>query len=274
MSLEDNSYLEFDFAISPLEPAREILIAELGELEFESFVEQETGLLAYVPKKSFKENSLENLFILQNPDFKISWSSKEIVQQNWNVEWERNFAPIMVNDSCMVRAPFHSQENVKYDIVIEPKMSFGTGHHETTHMMLAHILKHDFKNKKVLDMGCGTGVLAILAEKKGAQHVDAIDVDVWCYENALENVKRNDCKNINVAQGDPQLLHHKVCRLIERPWTSFFKWILFGRFGHHKCKMQGAWIGISQKFGKESLGLSKICKLVQVASMYGLSRKT
>ena len=115
----------------------------------------------------------------------------------------------MVDDQCAIRAPFHEAFDVEYDIVIEPKMSFGTGHHETTHMMIQHILGTDFTNKSVLDMGCGTGVLAILAEKKGAISLEAIDIDNWCYLNSLENVSRNDCHHINVLEGDASLLDGK-----------------------------------------------------------------
>ena len=112
----------------------------------------------------------------------------------------------------MVRAPFHEKPTVDYDIVIEPKMSFGTGHHETTHMMLAQILAHDFKGKKVLDMGSGTGVLAILVAMKGAKDIEAIDIDNWCYLNALENIERNNCSHIKVYEGDASLLDGKEVR--------------------------------------------------------------
>ncbi|PWL38178.1 50S ribosomal protein L11 methyltransferase [Flagellimonas aquimarina] len=207
-------YIEYNFKINPAQPATDILIAELGEVGFESFVENDAGLLAYVLKSDWKEDILKDLFILQNPDFKITWSSKEIVQQNWNAEWEKNFHPIKVGDQCMVRAPFHDSENVAYDIVIEPKMSFGTGHHETTNMMLQHILDTDFEGKSVLDMGCGTGVLAILAKMKGAKSVDAIDIDEWCFLNSKENVERNNCNNIEVYQGDSSLLANRKYDII------------------------------------------------------------
>lgn len=202
-------YLEYDFKIKPLQPASDILIAELGDLGFESFVENEEGLLAYILKSEWKEQTLDDLFVLQHPDFEITWTSKEIEQQNWNSEWEKNFHPIRVGDGCMVRAPFHAKEDVTYDIVIEPKMSFGTGHHETTFMMLQHILNTDFEGKSVLDMGCGTGVLAILAKMKGARSADAIDIDEWCYLNSLENVERNNCADIQVFQGDRGLIQYK-----------------------------------------------------------------
>jgi ribosomal protein L11 methyltransferase len=202
-------YLEYDFKINPLQPAADILIAELGEAGFESFVENDSGVLAYILKSECKEGILDDLFVLEHSDFDITWTRKEIEQQNWNAEWEKNFHPIKVGDRCMVRAPFHAAADVEYDIVIEPKMSFGTGHHETTHMMLEHILENNFKGKSVLDMGCGTGVLAILAKKRGAGPVDAIDIDEWCYLNTQENVERNDCSDIQAFQGDRGLLKEK-----------------------------------------------------------------
>ncbi|MFD1095153.1 50S ribosomal protein L11 methyltransferase [Salegentibacter chungangensis] len=200
------SYLEFKFQIEPLQPAAEILIAELGYLGFESFVEEEDGVTAYIPKEEFEDDLLAGVHILQSEEFEITYSSEEIEQVNWNEEWEKNFSPILVDDKCSVRAPFHPQPDVEFDIVIEPKMSFGTGHHATTHMMIQHILKNDWEGKDVLDMGCGTGVLAILTALKGAKNIDAIDIDNWCYLNTLENIERNNCEHINVDEGGAELL--------------------------------------------------------------------
>lgn len=205
----DNIYIEYVFEVSPKEPATEILIAELGEIGFESFVESEYGVTAYIQKNDWKENILEDVFILKSEAFSINFKYNEIAQTNWNAEWEKNFNPIKVDDLVSIRAPFHTNPNLKYDIVIEPKMSFGTGHHETTHMMVQHLLNLDLADKKVLDMGCGTGILAIFAEMKGAQPIDAIDIDAWCYENSIENVERNNCKNISVYEGDAALLDNK-----------------------------------------------------------------
>ena len=203
------NYLEFKFVIEPPQPASEILIAELGLAGFESFVENEDGVTAYIPKEEFEAESMTGIHILQSNEFEISYTQQEIEQVNWNEEWEKNFHPIMVNETCSVRAPFHPKPEVEYDIVIEPKMSFGTGHHATTHMMIEFLLKHDFKDKTVLDMGCGTGVLAIVAEKRGACAVDAIDIDNWCYQNTSENVERNECSRITAYEGAAELLDGK-----------------------------------------------------------------
>lgn len=202
----DAIYIEYSFKVSPKEPATEILIAQLGMVGFESFVENEEGVVAYIQKKDWVETILEDVFILNSDDFKIEYVFNEIAQTNWNAEWEKNFNPIQVDDKVSVRAPFHENPNLEYDIVIEPKMSFGTGHHETTHMMIQHLLDLELSNKKVLDMGCGTGILAIFAEMKGANPIDAIDIDNWCYENSIENAERNHCKNISVFEGDASLL--------------------------------------------------------------------
>lgn len=206
---EEMNYLEFSFVIQPAQPASEILIAELGQAGFESFVENEDGITAYIRKQDFRAGILEDIQVLDSEEFHISYAQKEIEQVNWNSEWEKNFHPIVVNDECGVRAPFHPKAQVKYDIVIEPKMSFGTGHHATTYMMIEFLLKNDLKEKRVLDMGCGTGVLAILADKKGAAAIDAIDIDSWCFENTTENVERNSCHRINVYQGAAALLTNK-----------------------------------------------------------------
>ncbi|MCP4055385.1 MAG: 50S ribosomal protein L11 methyltransferase [Mesoflavibacter sp.] len=202
-------YKGYYFKVEPLQPAVEILIAELGYAGFESFVETEEGVTAYIQKDEWNQNILEDIQILNSDEFDITYTHEDIEQTNWNAEWEKNFNPIVVDNVCAVRAPFHEKFDTEYDIIIEPKMSFGTGHHETTHMMIQHILQNDFKDKSVLDMGCGTAVLAILAEMKGAKPIDAIDIDNWCYLNSLENVERNNCKYISVYEGDASLLNDR-----------------------------------------------------------------
>ena len=205
----DSIYIAYEFSVTPKNPATEILIAELGHVGFESFVENDNGVTAYIQKQEWNSNILDDLYILGSAEFKIKFSYHEVIQTNWNKEWEKNFNPIQVDGQVSVRAPFHENPSLKFDIVIEPKMSFGTGHHETTHMMIQHLLALDLENKKVLDMGCGTGILAIFAEMKGAQPTDAIDIDSWCYQNSIENVQRNGCKHITVLEGDSSLLKGK-----------------------------------------------------------------
>ena len=201
-----NIYIGYHFTVEPKELGSEILVAELGELPFESFIETENGVSAYIQKEFWNENILDDIYILGNEEFKISYEFEEIEQVNWNEEWEKNFTPIDVDGKCYVRAPFHEKSNAEYEIVIEPKMSFGTGHHETTHMMIQHLLETELVGKKTLDMGCGTAILAILAEMKGAKPIDAIDIDNWCYLNSIENAERNNCNQISVYEGDASLL--------------------------------------------------------------------
>jgi ribosomal protein L11 methyltransferase len=212
--MSDTVYIEYHFKVDPPQPASDILIAELGEAGFESFVEQDDGVLAYIQKAFWSKELLNSIQILSSPLFEIRHHFREIEQQNWNASWEQHFEAIQINDECMVRAPFHPVPKVRYDIVIMPKMSFGTGHHETTHMMLQHILNHDFQQKTVLDMGSGTGVLAILAEMRGAIEVHAVDNDHWCYLNALENVERNHCRNISVHENDVRFLGERQFDII------------------------------------------------------------
>lgn len=213
-NLMSNIYLGYHFTVEPKELGSEILIAELGELPFESFIESDLGIVAYIQKDLWADGILDDLFILKSPEFTISYVVEEIDQVNWNEEWEKNFEPIDVDGNCHVRAPFHPKTGAEFDIVIEPKMSFGTGHHETTHMMIQHLLEMNVVGMKTLDMGCGTAILAILAEMKGAQPIDAIDIDNWCYLNSIENAERNNCQHITVYEGDAALLQNKKYDLI------------------------------------------------------------
>ena len=209
-----NVYLGYHFTVSPKELGSEILIAELGEKPFESFIETDYGFSAFIQKNLWTEDVLNDINILENPDFNITYTFEEIEPVNWNEEWEKNFEAIDVDGLCHVRAPFHPKTDAKFDIVIEPKMSFGTGHHETTHMMIQHLLETDVTGLKTLDMGCGTAILAILAEMKGANPIDAVDIDNWCYLNSIENAERNNCKHISVYEGDATVLKDKKYDLI------------------------------------------------------------
>ncbi len=209
-----NVYLAYHFSVEPKELGSEILIAFLGEKPFESFIETENGFSAFIQKDLWTKTILDDITLLHSPEFTISHTIEEIDQVNWNEEWEKNFEAIDVDGKCHVRAPFHPKTNAEFDIIIEPKMSFGTGHHETTHMMIQHLIETDVTNMKTLDMGCGTAILAILAEMKGAKPIDAIDIDNWCYLNSIENAERNNCTQITVYEGDASLLKDKKYELI------------------------------------------------------------
>lgn len=200
-----NNYLEFNFKIEPLQPWNEILMAELIDVGFDSFTEEHEGILAYIQKDIFKEEDLKNLHLLQNPDIKISYTFSEMPNINWNEEWEKNFSPINVEDQVSIRAEFHENQNLPHEIIIQPKMSFGTGHHATTYLMIQQMLDMNFKGKTVLDMGCGTSVLAIFAKQQGAGKTVAIDIDEWSVENSIENAARNNVE-LEISQGTAENL--------------------------------------------------------------------
>lgn len=202
------NYIEYKFQVTETEPWNEIIIATISELPFESFVENENGFEAYIPANQENENEIKE--VLDTLDMvEFSYTRTEIEQQNWNATWEENFTPILVNDQCLIRAEFHETvENIPFEIIIQPKMSFGTGHHSTTHLMVEYILETEFTGKDILDMGCGTSILAILALKKHANYAECIDIDEWAVENSIENGKRNGV-SLDAKMGDNSLLGTK-----------------------------------------------------------------
>ena len=200
-----NNYLEFNFKIFPLQPWNEILMAELIEIGFDSFTEEHDGILGYIQKDLFNENQLKEINLFKNDEVKISYTFQEMPNINWNEEWEKNFSPINVENQVSIRAEFHENQNLPHEIIIQPKMSFGTGHHATTYLMIQQMLDLDFQNKAVLDMGCGTSVLAIFAKQKGAGKTLAIDIDEWSVENSVENAERNGVE-LEVSQGTAENL--------------------------------------------------------------------
>ena len=201
-------YIKVTAQITP--PAAEkcdVLMALMGDAGYESFVETEGGIEAFIPLSQFKSEMLDEIR-LPFDQTKVMYSWTEIAEHNWNEEWEKNyFKPIIINNQCIVRSPFHeAQPDIPIEIIIEPKMSFGTGHHETTSMMIEGILEHDFSGKNVLDMGCGTGILAILASLRGAAEIMGIDIDDWCIRNSEENCLLNHTSNITLKLGDASIL--------------------------------------------------------------------
>lgn len=203
------NYIKVSFQLDPLLPAREILYAELGELPFESFEETEKGMDAYIQAPDFKDEMIQGLIIQGLPDQTVEIKSEVIEQKNWNAVWESNFEQIVVNEKCIIRAPFHEKSDVDFDIIISPQMSFGTGHHETTFLISNELFELDLFNKSLLDMGCGTGVLAIIASKLKANPIEAIDIEEWAYENTIDNNKLNTVENMSVLHGDASLLAEK-----------------------------------------------------------------
>jgi ribosomal protein L11 methyltransferase len=186
----------------------DIIVAWLGENDYDMFEERADGLNAYIVSDKFDQTKLSEVISgIPDGNKNIRYETSLIKDQNWNTQWEKNFDPVVIADKVLIRAPFHpADENIQHEIIIEPKMSFGTGHHSTTALMIESMLDMDMKNKKVLDMGCGTGVLAILAELLGANDVTAIDVEEWAYHNSIENCERNKTVNVSVRKGDPTLI--------------------------------------------------------------------
>ncbi|MGN0048925.1 MAG: 50S ribosomal protein L11 methyltransferase [Bacteroides sp.] len=206
-------YLEFNFHTTPnTETIHDVLSAVLGEVGFESFVEQAEGLLAYVQQAQFDKTALkEALEAFPIPDTAVTYSYREAEDKDWNEEWEKNFfQPIVIGNRCVIHSTFHQDvPEAEYDIVINPQMAFGTGHHETTSLIIEELLERNLEGVSLLDMGCGTSILAILGRMRGAAHCTAIDIDEWCVRNSLENIGLNGTDEIEVHQGDATSLATK-----------------------------------------------------------------
>ena len=208
-------YTQISFKISPdTQENREILVAMLSELPFESFDETPEFVLGYIPGESANLEEI-NLVTSLLP-FSVFTENEMIPDQNWNEVWEKNyFKPLLIGNRCLVRAPFHTEyEQAEFELVIEPKMAFGTGNHETTTLVAEQILEMDLTGKTVLDMGCGTGILGMLASMKGAKSVTAIDIDTWSFESTVENARLNNIFNLETKLGDARLLGDELYEII------------------------------------------------------------
>ena len=201
-------YTAVAFTSSTIEEwQKDLLIAELANLGFDTFEDQDQGFVAYVPSSNLDIQALETVLTTEAVGYDISYQVEELENKNWNQVWESNFSPILVDDQCYVRATFHEDKpEYPYQIIIDPKMSFGTGHHQTTSMMLSFILENNFEGKRVLDMGCGTGILAILASKRGAKDILAVDFDPICVESVNENKELNQVSNIEAKLGSKEVI--------------------------------------------------------------------
>ena len=203
-------YLELKLTINPSDPWKDIFMSLMGDAGCDSFMDGETDqeLLCYIPEKDYHAETIQE--IVNNHGFdgvSVTCCMQEMPDKDWNAEWEANYTPVLIADRCYIRAPFHpARPESEHEIIIEPKMSFGTAHHATTSQMVEFLLETDVKGKSVLDMGAGTGVLAILAHQKGATPVTAIDIDEWAYKNGLENMVHNHCEEVKVLLGDASLL--------------------------------------------------------------------
>lgn len=203
-------YLEVSFTVTPVsETANDIIAALAADLGFESFVESSQGTIGYVPIHLYDEQALcEALTDFPMPDTSITFTTCEMEDKNWNEEWEKHFfEPIVVDSRCVIHSTFHKDyPKADFDIIINPQMAFGTGHHQTTRLIISYLLDIDLQGKTVLDMGCGTSILAILASMRGAEKLTAIDIDEWCVNNSIDNLELNNIHNIKVFQGDASSL--------------------------------------------------------------------
>lgn len=211
-------YASVAFTSSTMEDwQKDLLIDALAAIGYDTFEDVEQGFVGYIPTTNLDVQALETLLMREAEGFDISYAIQEIEDQNWNELWESNFQPITVDDACYVRATFHEpRPDIAYEIIIDPKMSFGTGHHQTTSMMLSYILENDFVGKDVLDMGCGTGILAILAVKRGANHVLAVDYDEICVESVRENKLLNNIDTASIVSelGSEERIEGRVFDII------------------------------------------------------------
>lgn len=201
-------YIEIQFVLKERVPIIDVFIQEIADLGFDAFQENLNVLSSFIPSINYNEKKLQEI-IDNYSSFIISFKAIDHPFKNWNKKWESSFNPILINENCQIRASFHQPSDKKYDIIINPEMSFGTGHHETTRLMAKDLFKHDLKNKTVLDFGSGTAILSILSEKLGAKEVDAVEIDKNANQNANQNLVTNNCKVIKIIDGDGDSIPNK-----------------------------------------------------------------
>lgn len=235
---------------------KDLLIASLGEIGFDTFEDKEDGFSAYIPSANFDVQALETLLLADTNGFDVHYVVEELKDENWNKLWESNFSPIIVGDKCYVRATFHEDRpDMPYQIIIDPKMSFGTGHHQTTSLMLSYILEGDFEDKDVLDMGCGTGILAILAIKRGAKCAYAVDYDEICVASVEENKVLNNIGQITSSLGSKEQLDGLQFDVI---LANINRNILLDQFDQYAlCSRPGCVLYISGFYKQEDLAILK-----------------
>lgn len=240
-------YIEVDFRTGRDRQLKDILISELADIGFESFMDNETGFLAYAREEDYSKALLDE--VISRLTSKCTYHLRRIEPENWNAVWEAQFDPIEVGSDVLIRAPFHAPNpKFKYELIIEPKMSFGTGHHATTRLMCAAMMNMDIEGKDICDMGCGTGILGILGAKLGAKHVLGIDIEEWAVENSIENVARNFVE-MDVELGDATNLRG---RLFDGMFANINRNILVADFeAYRKCLKPDSWILLSGFLGTD-----------------------
>ena len=232
------AYTELIIELETMQPFADILVARLNEINYETFSLEENILKCYIKTSVIQKNDTIDIILSLSQQTKINYSFKDIEKKNWNANWEQSFSPVKINSHCVIRADFHKEDkNIKHEIIITPKMSFGTGHHETTFLMLNEIFNINVSKLNILDMGSGTGVLSILSSKLGAKTILAIDIDEWAYENSIENSLLNNTNNIKFLKGDISLIENKTfdCvlaninrNIILRDLVNYYKLLING----------------------------------------------
>lgn len=258
------NYYELTFTyVSPIEVSilNDVLAAELGEIGFESFTENDNGLQGYISDTIYNVEELkEKLASFPLENVEIRYTESLVESKDWNEEWEKNyFKPIRIGKDCIIRASFHEDEpGYAYTIIIDPKMAFGTGNHETTYLMISEMLKLDLNGKELLDMGCGTAVLAILARMKGAARVVAIDIDQWAYDNALENIRLNHTDKIQVALGGAEQI--PAAGQFDLVFANINRNILLADIRHYNaCMKPGALLYMSGFYTQDIPAIEEEC---------------
>lgn len=261
-------YCELSVVLLPRDPWTEVLIAQLAENGYESFVETDSGLRAYGPVNDIDiQHPVKNTFLTQSGlEVQAKWSISILEKQNWNTEWESQFEPVFIEDDMTILAPFHDRSIARGMIVeIMPKMSFGTGHHQTTWMMAKALFELNQMPEKVLDMGTGTGVLAIIAEKLGAKEILAVDIEDWSVENAIENSQRNNCQFITVLCGDVDQVRSTEFDLI---LANINKNVLKAHMPHYASKLKkGGNLFLSGFF------ISDVDEILSISGHFGFEKK-
>lgn len=253
------NYIEVTFNITPYaEAVADALIAELSQIGYDGFSYTDQGFIAYIPVQDYQAEAIGQLEVYRffAQEHRIETTVQEIEDQDWNKVWEENFTPIVVDNRILVRAGFHETiPGIEYEILIEPKMSFGTGHHATTALMLRTILEHkdQIRGKRVLDMGCGTGILSIMAAKVGAHDITGIDIDSWAYNNAMENIRDNHTDNITIKIGDAALLAQE--QTFDIILANINRNILLNDMPHYTAKLSSDGLLIMSGFYLQDLPL-------------------
>lgn len=266
-----DNYIKLVFTVVPPYPYTDLLFEELAQIGFDAFENEEEYTAAYIKEKDFSQQLLDELPLLKNVNVAVSFKKENIQGKNWNEVWEKSFEPVLISDKVMIRAPFHMPaESVLYDIIIEPKMSFGTGHHPTTCLMIENMLKIKINNKNVLDLGCGTGILSVMASKLGAKSIMAVDTEEQAVLNTRENLLNNNVVNTLVEKGTANDLQSQSFHVI---LANINKNVLINTMEYFsKSLMPGGMLLLSGFFESDNNDLLQIAEANKLHFVSALSK--